>query len=74
MHAANKSMSLLAKIAFWFIAVNALAGAISLILFPARTGTLFFWEIKPPLTAALFGALYLGRLAIWRPSWFQPAS
>jgi len=77
MHTANKSMSPLAKIAFWFISINALAGAISLILFPARTETLFFWEIKPPLTAALFGALYLGGavvvgLVTYRGQW-EPA-
>ena len=28
-------------------------------LFPSRTETLFFWEIAPPINAALFGALYL---------------
>jgi hypothetical protein len=44
----------------WFVAVNALAGAGSLLLFPAHTDTLFFWRITPPLNAALFGALYLG--------------
>jgi hypothetical protein len=49
-----------AKVVFWFVAVNALAGAVSLILLPAHTATLFFWEVKPPINAALFGALYLG--------------
>lgn len=45
---------------FWFVGINALAGAGSLILFPSRTEALFFWTIAPPLSAALFGALYLG--------------
>jgi hypothetical protein len=44
----------------WFVALNALAGALSLILLPARTDDLFFWTITPPLNAALFGALYFG--------------
>jgi hypothetical protein len=57
---AYKPMSFLMKIVFWFVAVNALAGAISLMLFPASTATFFFWEINPPLSAAMFGALYLG--------------
>ena len=60
MPTANKPMSNAMKFVFWFVAVNALAGALSLLLFPTRTGTLFFWEIKPALNAALFGALYLG--------------
>jgi hypothetical protein len=45
---------------YWFVAVNALAGALSLMLFPTQTNALFFWEITPPINAALFGALYLG--------------
>jgi hypothetical protein len=52
--------SSLMKVAFWFVAVNALAGAGSLILFPTHTARLFFWEITPSINAALFGALYLG--------------
>ncbi len=48
------------KVVFWFVAVNALLGAGSLLLFPTRTDTLFFWKITPPINAALFGALYLG--------------
>ena len=60
MPTADKPMSTVMKLAFWFVAVNALAGALSLLLFPTRTGALFFWEIKPALNAALFGALYLG--------------
>ena len=45
------------------MAANALAGAGSLIFFPADTARLFFWEIKPPINAALFGALFLGGAA-----------
>ncbi|MGF1471834.1 MAG: hypothetical protein ACFB50_08855 [Rubrobacteraceae bacterium] len=56
----NKPLSPFAKVVFWFVAANALIGAASLIVFPSRTWALFFWEIKPPLSAALFGALYLG--------------
>jgi hypothetical protein len=70
-------MTLLMKIVFWFVAVNALAGAISLMLFPTQTDTLFFWTIKPPLAAAMFGALYLGgavvvSLVTYRGLW-EPA-
>jgi hypothetical protein len=57
-------LSLFARLVFWFVAVNALAGAVVLILFPSRTSQLFFWEIKPPINAALFGALYLGGAAV----------
>ncbi len=53
-------MSVLTRLIFAFVAINALIGAGSLILFPTQTDTLFFWEIKPPINAALFGALYLG--------------
>lgn len=53
-------MSSLMKLAFWFVAVNALAGAGSLIFFPADTARLFFWEIKPPINAFSF------------PSWCLP--
>jgi hypothetical protein len=63
MEATDRSMSLLMKVAFWFVAANALVGACSLIFFPADTARLFFWEIKPPINAALFGALYLGGAA-----------
>jgi hypothetical protein len=65
-------MSSWMKLAFWFVALNALAGAGSLMFFP--TQTLFFWDIKPAINAALFGALYLGgALATgwltWRGQW-----
>jgi hypothetical protein len=59
-----KPMSLLMKIVFWFVAINALAGAGSLVLFPANTDTLFFWKITPSLSATMFGALYLGGAVI----------
>lgn len=72
-----KPLSTVAKFVFWFVAVNALIGAISLTLFPTRTETLFFWKIAPPISAALFGALYLGGAATvgyitWRGYW-EPA-
>lgn len=60
MFQAYKPMSLLMKIVFWFVAINALAGAVSLVVFPGSTDNLFFWKISPPLSAAMFGALYLG--------------
>jgi len=72
-------MSLTMRVVFWFVAANALAGAISLIFFPGDTGRLFFWEINPPVNAALFGSLYLGGAAIvalvayrgrWEPARF----
>lgn len=72
-----KPMSLLMKIVFWFVAINALAGAASLMLFPANTTDLFFWPISPPLSAGMFGALYLGGAVVvslvtyrglWEPS------
>ena len=55
----DRPLSLAARVTLWFVAINALIGATSLILFPTRTATLFFWEITPPINAALFGALYL---------------
>ncbi len=55
----DRPLSLPARVILWFVAVNALIGAASLLLFPARTDTLFFWPITPPINAALFGALYL---------------
>jgi len=60
MKTSDKPLSALIKIIFWFVAINALAGAGSLMFFSSMTDTLFFWPIKPPLNAALFGALYLG--------------
>jgi len=53
-------MSRFTILVFWFVGLNALAGAASLMLVPAHTDSLFFWSITPPLNAALFGALYLG--------------
>ena len=58
----DRPLSLAARVTLWFVATNALIGATSLILFPTRTATLFFWEIAPPINAALFGALYLSCL------------
>jgi hypothetical protein len=56
----NTRMSRFTILVFWFVGLNALAGATSLIFFPSYTDSLFFWSITPPLNAALFGALYLG--------------
>lgn len=52
-------MTLFTRLIFWFVGLNALAGAGSLILFPGQTEQLFFWPVTPPINAALFGALYL---------------
>lgn len=49
-----------ALLVFWFVGLNALAGAASLMLAPRHTASLFFWTIEPALSAAMFGALYLG--------------
>jgi hypothetical protein len=70
-------MSLHMRLVFGFVALNAFIGAFSLLFFPARTDTLFFWRIMPPLSAALFGALYLAgavvvSLVVWRGLW-EPA-
>ncbi len=56
----NRRLSRLSRIIFGVVAINALFGALSLLFFPSRTDTLFFWKISPPINAALFGALYLG--------------
>ena len=76
METTDRPMSTLMKVVFWFVAANALIGACSLIFFPADTARLFFWEIKPPINAALFGALYLGgatvvALVTYRGRWGQ---
>jgi hypothetical protein len=60
MPAKDTQIALFARLIFWFVAINALIGAGSLILFPSQTDTFFFWQITPPINAALFGALYLG--------------
>jgi hypothetical protein len=67
-------MSPLVRAVFLFVAVNALVGAISLMVFPNQTETLFFWKITPALSATMFGALYLGGAvavthAVWRRYW-----
>ena len=56
----NTRLSRFARIVLWFVAINALIGATILIFFPTQTEQLFFWNITPPINAALFGALYLG--------------
>lgn len=61
------SLTPFSAVVLWFVALNALAGALSLICFPTQTERLFFWPITPPLNAALFGALYLsGAIAVGR--------
>lgn len=72
-----RTMTTLTLLVFWFVGLNALAGAASLLLFAQHTNSLFFWPITPPLNAALFGALYLsGGAAVcwlaWRGRW-EPA-
>lgn len=74
MIATNHAMSLFARYVFWFVALNAFGGALSLLLFPTHTEQLFFWTITPPINARLLGALYLsGALAVggvaWRGEW-----
>lgn len=62
-----KPMSLSMRLVLAFVAANAFAGATSLILFPAATDAGFFWALTPPVSAAMFGALYLaaGLLVVW---------
>jgi len=60
MNSTETPISMPMKIVFWFIAFNTVLGAGSLILFPTRTITLFFWEITPPINAAIFGSFYFG--------------
>lgn len=67
-------MSPLVRGVFLFVAVNALVGALSLLLFPTQTESLFFWKITPALSATMFGALYLAGAiavthAVWRRHW-----
>jgi hypothetical protein len=69
-------MSWFSRFIFGFVALNALIGAASLIIFPTQTNALFFWEIRPPINAGLFGALYLGGAVTvawvtYRGSWEQ---
>lgn len=67
MSSATTPLRRLSRLVLWFVTLNALAGAGALLLFPDRTDALFFWTIRPPLNAALFGALYLsGALAVDR--------
>ena len=54
-----KPMSLAMRLVLAFVAANALAAGASLVLFPAGTDAGFFWELAPPISAAMFGALYL---------------
>ncbi len=60
MQPATTPLARLSAVIFWFVGINALAGAGFLMLFPQLADELFFWPISLPLNAALFGALYLG--------------
>lgn len=62
-----KPMSLPMRLVLAFVAANAFAGAASLMLFPAATDAGFFWALTPPISAGMFGALYLaaGGLVAW---------
>jgi hypothetical protein len=67
-------MSWQMKAIFLFVVLNAYAGAFSLITFPASTENTFFWKINPPISAAMFGGLYLVAgtavlLAVLRGKW-----
>ncbi len=70
---------LLTKIVLAFVALNAWAGAVALLVLPAWAGQNFFWPIQTPINAALLGALYLtGAAAVtfvffrnqWEPARF----
>lgn len=63
-----------ARLIYGFVALNAFVGAIILIFLPTQTDKLFFWAVRPPINAGLFGALYLGgttavSLAVYRNRW-----
>lgn len=77
MRSENTPLFWWARLILGFVALNAFVGAGILIFLPHQTGTLFFWPVKPPINAALFGALYLGgavavSFAAWRNEW-EPA-
>ena len=59
MNAGEKQLSSNLKLVLWFVALNAVLGALLLILFPTQTERLFFWNITPPINAMLMGILYL---------------
>ena len=59
MGTAERQLPVLVKAVFWFVVVNAMGGALVLMLFPARTQDYFFWNITPPINAMLVGAMYL---------------
>lgn len=74
-----KPMSWPMRLVLAFVAANALAAAASLMLFPADSGAGFFWELTPPISAAMFGALYLvsgllvaraALVGLWEPARF----
>jgi hypothetical protein len=59
MNAGEKQLSKVLKAVFWFVVINSVGGALSLILSPTKTETYFFWNITPPINAMLMGTLYL---------------
>lgn len=77
MNQTYKPMSSLMKVVFWFVVINAYAGAASLILFPTDTRSTFFWDIAPLINARMFGVLYLaaGSLVLQAliRGWWEPA-
>ncbi len=63
-----------ARLIYGFVALNAFIGAMILIFLPTQTDKLFFWTVRPPINAGLFGALYLGgatavAIAVYRNQW-----
>jgi hypothetical protein len=65
------------RVVLAFVAANAFAAAASLILFPASTVSGFFWDVTPPISAAMLGALYFAAglqvaYAALR-GWWEPA-
>lgn len=62
------------KILGSIVILQALSVAVTLIFFPTRTETLFFWKISPPINAILLGVLYTSTVifvgqALWRGRW-----
>jgi hypothetical protein len=59
MASGEKQLSKFVKFVFWFVVINSTGGALTLILFPTKTETNFFWNITPPINAMLVGTMYL---------------
>lgn len=70
----NTKLQWWARLIFGFVALNAFLGAMLLIFLPTQTDKLFFWAVRPPINAGLFGVLYLGgatavSIATYRNQW-----